>query len=366
MRRLHHRWVILPVAAVLALAALGIIGALHHNGGSSGSTPSGAVMAPQPRALNGAIAGPATGDFGRAALGSGSASSALSKSSLSAGSSLLADYVTGRGRYLIRDGYLTVVVKRGQLDLALANMTSLTASYGGYVVSSFVGTADGGGVVPLAAGGTQSSSGIAQQSPPGNSAQPMIIAPGSPYATITVRIPAPKFDLAVARFSALGEVKQLSSSSTDVTGQYVDLTARLHHYQAVEKALLTFLAKATTIGQTLAVQDRIDSTQLTIEELSAQLKQMSETIDYSTLTVTLSEKQPVAAAVVSSGTFGGALRHSLRLIADGAQVTFVAFGAALPFAAVLAGVVLVAWMLIKRFGGRRRQVPPAAPPALEA
>lgn len=198
----------------------------------------------------------------------------------------------------------------------------------------------------------------------------MIIAPGAPYATLTVRIPAAKFDQAVARFAALGDVKQLSSSSTDVTGQYVDLKARLAHYQAVERELLSFLTKATTVGQTLAVQDRIDNTQLTIEELRAQLKQMSETIDYSTLSVTLSEKQPVAAVVVSSGTFTGALRHSLRLIADGAQVTFVALGAGVPFVALLCAAAFIVSTLLKRFGkrigGRRRQTPPTAPPALEA
>ena len=259
-----------------------------------------------------------------------------------------------------------MVVRRGQLNAVVARMTSLTAALNGYVVSSFVGTADGGGVVPLGAATKGSTSAAQPSGSSANSAEPMIIAPGAPYATLTVRIPAAKYDLAVARFGALGTVKQLSNSSTDVTGQYVDLSARLRHYQAVERELLTFLTKATTVGQALAVQDRIDNTQLTIEELTAQLKQLNETIAYSTLTVTLSEKQPVAAVVVSSGTFAGALRHSLRLIADGAQVTFVALGAVAPFAALLAVLALIAWILIKRFGGRRRQVPPAAPPALEA
>ena len=47
----------------------------------------------------------------------------------------------------------------------------------------------------------------------------------------------------------------------------VDVQARLTHYRAVLQRLLTFLDKATTVGSALAVQDRIDQTQLTVEQL---------------------------------------------------------------------------------------------------
>ena len=62
----------------------------------------------------------------------------------------------------------------------------------------------------------------------------------------------------------------MTTSSEDVTSQYVDRQARLRHYRAVERRLVGFLQETTTVNQMLAVQDRIDQVQLTIEELSAQ------------------------------------------------------------------------------------------------
>jgi hypothetical protein len=175
-------------------------------------------------------------------------------------------------------------------------------------------------------------------------------------------VPARRYDQAVSRFSALGDVKQVDSSSDDVTSQYVDLQARLDHYRAVEHRLLSFLSSATNVGQALAVQDRIDHTQLTVEELSAQIKELNETTTYSTLTVSLSENQPPAAGHIGkSGSFTGALSHSLRLLVDGAKVTVVALGAFLPFAVLIVIAIVVIRVVWRRFGGTRRRPQPAAP-----
>lgn len=153
MRRLYRRWYILPVVAVLGVAAFALVGALHQvSGGSpSGSTSSGGgqtAAAPEPAKAPFGVNNPVAGlnrDLASAGSSGGSSSNGSSSTSTS---SLMADYVTGRGRYLIRDGYLTMVVKRGQINSVVARMTSLTAAFDGYVVSSFVGTADDGGVVP--------------------------------------------------------------------------------------------------------------------------------------------------------------------------------------------------------------------------
>jgi len=255
--------------------------------------------------------------------------------------------------YLVRTGDMTLVVKRGTLFTTVDRITALTTGMGGYVVSSAVGTMPGSVAStpqPL----------DAQQSNSGKTATARSQAGGDPYATITVRVPARDYDHAVRRFSALGDVKQVDSSSDDVTSQYVDLQARLDHYRAVEHRLLSFLSAATNVGQALAVQDRIDNTELTIEELSAQIKELDQTTDYSTLTVSLSENQPPAAGHIgTSGSFTGALTHSLRLLVDGAKVTVVALGAFLPFAALIVMAVVVIRIVWRRFGGTRRRQSPA-------
>jgi len=130
--------------------------------------------------------------------------------------------------------------------------------------------------------------------------------------------------------------------------------------------LLTFLNKANTVGSALAVQDRIDQTQLIVEQLSAEQKQLSETVSYSTLSLSLTEK-PVKHAVVHHGTgFGHTISHSGWLIAQGAGAILLGISAALPFIAlvvVLAVLAYYAHVLRRRRQGRTGMAGPAGPPA---
>ena len=352
---LLQRRYLIPAALVLVIAGLALVGALsqrHNDAHKSSSAHARKALAAGSTAADSAtnvVFGPATD--GSTMAGSGASYSGIrgsaSKSSADTasgktGGSAIDILPVNHGRYLVRDGFITMVVKRGQLNATVLRMTQFAESIGGYVVASSVGTAGADGVTPMSSDDTTTSSGANDGT--------LMIKSGDPYATLTVRVPAQKYDKAIAHFSALGDVKQLSTSSSDVTGEYVDLRARLQHYQAVERRLLSFLSQARTIRETLTVQDRIDKTQLTVEQLSAKLKAMSETIVYSTLSVTLTEKQPVAVAISSTGTFGGALSHSLHLIADGALVTFVAIGAAVPFLVLIVLVIAIAWLLRRAFG----------------
>ena len=92
----------------------------------------------------------------------------------------------------------------------------------------------------------------------------------------------------------------------------MDLQARLRHYRAVERRLVGFLQETTTVNQMLAVQDRIDEVQLTIEELTAQLKSLRETTTFGTLSVFVSEKDATPATIAASNTFGGTFRNSIE------------------------------------------------------
>ncbi len=135
-----------------------------------------------------------------------------------------------------------------------------------------------------------------------------------------MRVPETSFDAAVRRFAALGHVESASTSSEDVTSQFVDLQARLQHYQSVERRLVRFLAQTGTISQMLAIQDRIDQTQLTIEQLNAELKSMREQTSYGTLTVSLTEKGSHHVVAAASTGFIGRFLHSAAVIGRGARV----------------------------------------------
>lgn len=265
------------------------------------------------------------------------------------------------GHYLVRSGQLTIVVGRGTLHETVGRITLLTRGYDGYVLASMVGTwSDDGDVTPYPAPLQGQGEDAVVSSPDARVAAP---AGGQPYGYVTVRIPADRFDDALARFQKLGAVRELTTNTDDVTSQLVDLRARLRHYRAVEERLLSFLDKANTVAAALAVQDRIDQTQLMVEQIEAQIKQLDETVAYSTLSVSLSEKGAASTAIDGSDGFWGAITHSLRLVGDGFRWIGVALGAALPFLAVFGCAGAVVFFLVRRFSRRRRHDRPSAPPS---
>ena len=340
-RRIVVLVVILGVAGLVALfAAVGLL-----SGGSSGSgssaASSGRSVAVAPAPADAMLSTKAEG----AVAGGGTAQTdvALAVPPASAYSA----------HHLIRTGDLSLLVAKGTLFSSVDRVTSMTTAAGGYVLSSAIGS-DTNTPVPLAdgLGGAGTVDGV--------TATNTVADGSSPYATLTVRVPERVFDASLKRFAQLGKVESVSTSSEDVTSQYVDMQARLRHQRAVEARLVSFLAKADTISETLAVQDRIDSVQLQIEELSAQLKSLREMTTYGTISVFLHEKaaKPV---VVAGSSFSGTLWRSLALLGHGARVTGLVLTALLPFVLVFGAFAFVVWYIVRRVRrARRRTVQPTA------
>jgi hypothetical protein len=250
------------------------------------------------------------------------------------------------GRQLRRTGDLAIEVGRDKLAPSVRRIAAITQGLGGYVLSSSLGT---GGDGPVA---------LAEDAALPKDGDLGVAASGDGYAFVTVRVPERLFDEALRRFSALGVVTSVTTSAEDVTGQYVDLQARLRHFRAVEARLLRFLAETDTVSQMLAVQDRLDKVQLTIEELSAQLKSLRAQTDYGTLSVSLYEKGREVQAGAGGG-FSDTFLHSLQLLGRGARLTALALTAALPFLVVIGGLGAAVWYVVRRL--RRSRTQPAPP-----
>ena len=74
--------------------------------------------------------------------------------------------------------------------------------------------------------------------------------------------------------------------------------------------------------------EREDYIQQVKKDLQAQLKQLGETVTYSTLSVEISERgHPVAATSTADRGFWGTVKHSFGLMADGFGTIFTAFAA---------------------------------------
>jgi hypothetical protein len=271
----RHRVLSAAACIVVALVVAGTVGALVR-------TPSGPTLTSGlPRTAHAAPLAPAGGvtttvpnglaaPFGGNSPSPSSASKGTASRGLAQGKAGGAAVTTptapslpggavGQPPRIEQTGTLGLTVGRGDLARTLTKLTALAVGNGGFVASS------------------QAQSGA------GTSA---------PYGTITLQVPVANFSPLLKQAQVLGKTSDLTTKATDVTGLYVDLQARIAALQTSRQAYLTILARATTVGDVLSVQEQLDTIQQQIEQLQGQLQVLTSETSYSTLTVTVSEGSP--------------------------------------------------------------------------
>ena len=253
-----------PVIAFVALAGfIGFLIRLPSGGNGNAPTAAGGGVAAMPSAAPKAAA-PYTGRFAGAQTstgGSGSGGAASSghvapvpapQAASGAGSIQLAATELV-GPRVIETAQLSLVARRRGFDQAFARATDVASRFGGYVEDS-------------------STEGVR-----------------SKLGHLTIRVPANEFQPALDALRQVGRVEDQSLSGRDVTSQYVDLQARLRNWEAQERVLLRLMSRATTIGDTLRIQNELSQVQLRVEELKGQLRVLNNQTSLATIDVSMRE-----------------------------------------------------------------------------
>ena len=197
-----------------------------------------------------------------------------------------------------------------------------------------------------------------------------------PTAQITYRIPADKWEPALDALRSLGgltsRVVNEQTDAIEVTGQVVDLQARIKNLRASEQALQRIAANAVKISDVLEVEARLTDVRGEIEQLTAQLTELSDRASLSTLTAYFNS--PVVAVEVARSewepatTFDEAAASLISILQGlaNAGIWFVIVW--VPVLLILGLLVAVVWWLARRVGvrrpgggGRGLQPPPTVP-----
>lgn len=168
---------------------------------------------------------------------------------------------------------------------------------------------------------------------------------------VTFRVPTDQFDEAYQDAQAVGEVREASQDSRDVTDQLVDVEARLKNLRAERDRLRTLYEEANETEDVLAVQRELSRVQEEIERLEAHQRQLEDQVAYATITVTIAEEEPEPpegedpAAWYETG-FLAAFADSVSGVATTMRALAVAFAYVAPyllaFGVPLAGAVYLA------------------------
>jgi hypothetical protein len=110
---------------------------------------------------------------------------------------------------------------------------------------------------------------------------------GDATARTTYRIPSAAWPSTLAALHGLASTVVSESIKTDeVTGQVVDLTARIANLRATEAALQAIMARAAKISDVLDVQSQLTTTRGEIERLVADKAHLVDQASYGSLAVT--------------------------------------------------------------------------------
>lgn len=174
--------------------------------------------------------------------------------------------------------------------------------------------------------------------------------------SLTIRVPANRFEAAVNRLKELGDVKGEDRSGQDVTREFVDLEARLRHAKTEEAFYLRLMDEADGISDMIQIQGQLSGVQMRIEQIQGQLNFLNDQTSFSTITVRLFE--PGAPSGPPRG-----LARAWEGAVDGFQTVIgglvVAAGWLAPFA-LIALVGLFVWRLRSRPKLPAADIPPAA------
>lgn len=320
--RVRARGTVVLSLFVLAaiVAACGSAGSALGPGGPAGG-PGGA---PVPAATAGA-AGPVSGE----GQGNGNGNNSGGQTG-----NLPGGPTAPEGLLIIKTGAIALQV--GGLDPALTSANQLIIGMGGYTSGS-------------------------DRFGDGESAQ----------ASVTYRVPAARWDEALAGLRAIGEKVLTERSSTDdVTSQVVDLGARITNLQATERAFQAIMDQASGIDDILTVQAELTRVRSEIEQLAAQKLHFEGQAAFSTVTVTFALKpNPVLTEQqgFDAATEVEAASASLVSILQGLATAGIWFGIVwLPIILTLTILALVGAWAFRRFRPADVATPAAPAPTAEA
>lgn len=108
-------------------------------------------------------------------------------------------------------------------------------------------------------------------------------------ATMTLRIPQSKLDLFVSGVDETATVVRKSENAENITLRYADTEARLKSLKIEQERFLELLEKADTVESILVLEEHLTELRYEIESYASTLKLYDNKVNYSTVTLDISE-----------------------------------------------------------------------------
>ena len=166
-------------------------------------------------------------------------------------------------------------------------------------------------------------------------------------ATVELKMPAERFDMARSGLSELGKVEYVNVQAQDVSEEYVDVTARMENARRLELRLVALLASRTgRLEEVLSVERELNRIRETIERYEGRLRYLRTRAAVSTLMITVHEKAPLVGEFGSGNRIVEAFRNAWRNFVGFLALFIESLGVLIPVGII--AVIVARWLWRRR------------------
>lgn len=170
------------------------------------------------------------------------------------------------------------------------------------------------------------------------------------YSNMTIRIPKANLNYFLETVSGVCNVTRKNEDLQDVTLSYVDIESRRDTLRAEQERLLSFLERAETVEEIIALEERISEVRYQLESMEAKLRTIDNQVDFATVNLNLSEVQeltPVEEPTAWERLAGGFM-NNLGDIGVGLMNFGIWFVVNIPYFVIWAIIITIAVFVIRR------------------
>ncbi|NEA50365.1 DUF4349 domain-containing protein, partial [Streptomyces sp. SID10815] len=170
---------------------------------------------------------------------------------------------------------------------------------------------------------------------------------GHERTEVVLRVPAERYDGVLTALQGAGKLVERTSKAEDVTDQVVDVDSRIRSQRASVDRVRALMERADRIGDVVALEGELSRRESDLESLLGRQASLKDRTSLATITLSLSgtAAHRTAAADDAPG-FGDAVAGGWHVFVTVVRWLALALGAVLPFAVVLAALV-VAWRVAR-------------------
>jgi hypothetical protein len=154
----------------------------------------------------------------------------------------------------------------------------------------------------------------------------------------SIKVDTAKYDSVVAQLKQIGEVKSFNENTADITGSYTDLNVELTAEKARLARYQQMYSQTNLVGDKITINNNMFDLERQISYMEERLKNMDNQVEYSTLTVTLSEKQHDYASIVFAK-----FSDLVKTLVGSMNSLFYLVFALLPYAVA----IFIVWIIVR-------------------